>query len=59
MFANHVGCLDDLEKIKPEFHMHTSTQASWFEVADELLRYDEGSPELDKIWEEMEGWNAP
>ena len=54
-----LGCLDDLEKIKPESHQHTSSQASWFEVADELPRYEEGSPELNKIWEEGEGWNAP
>ena len=26
-----LGCLDDIEQIKPEFHMHTSEQASWFE----------------------------
>jgi len=54
-----LGCLDDLENIKPELHMHTSSQASWFKVADELPRFEEGAPKLDKIWEEGEGWNAP
>ena len=54
-----LGCLDDIEQIKPEFHMHTSEQASWFEVADELPRYDISSPELDRIWVDTEGWAAP
>ena len=54
-----LGCLDDLENIRPELHIHAASQASWFEVADDLPRHEEGAPELDKIWEEGEGWKAP
>jgi len=53
------GCLDDPIAIKPELHMHTSTQVSWCEIDDELPRHNEGAPEIDKIWEEMEGWSRP
>jgi len=54
-----LGCLDDIEQITPEFHMHTLSQASWFDVADGLPRYAISSPELDRIWVETEGWAAP
>ncbi len=54
----NLGCLDDPDLIKPEFHMHTSSQVSWCEIDDGLPRHAEGEPELDKLWIE-EGWNPP
>jgi hypothetical protein len=52
----HLGCLDDPNAIRPEFHTFTSTQVSWCEVADGLPRHAELGPELDKLWVELEGW---
>jgi hypothetical protein len=52
-----LGCLDDLENIRPEGHEHTASQASWFKVEDNLPRFEEGDPELEKIWVE-DGWNT-
>ncbi len=54
-----LGCLDDPNLIKPEFHAFTSTQVSWCEMDDGLPRHAEGSPELRKLWGEMEGWKLP
>ncbi len=54
-----LGSLDDPNAIKPEFHMFTSTQVSWCEMADGLPRHDEGAPELEKLWVELDGWTAP
>ena len=53
-----LGCLDDPNAIRPEFHMFTSTQVSWCEVADSLPRHAEGAPELEKLWSELDGWTA-
>jgi hypothetical protein len=53
-----LGCLDDPNAIRPEFHMFTSTQVSWCEVADGLPRHAEGAPELEKLWSELDGWTA-
>ena len=53
------GCLDDPNAIRPELHMHTSTQVSWCKIDDGLPRHAEGAPEIDKIWGEMEGWSKP
>ena len=54
-----LGCLDDPNAIKPEFHMFTSTQVSWCKMADGLPRHAEGTPEMDKLWVELDGWTAP
>lgn len=52
----HLGCLDDPNAIKPEFHVFASTQVSWCEIADDLPRHVELGPELEKLWAELEGW---
>ncbi len=54
----HLGCLDDPNAIRPEFHMFTSTQVAWCEMADGLPRHAEGEPELEKLWVELDGWTA-
>ncbi len=54
-----LGCLDDPNAIRPEFHMFTSTQVSWCEMADGLLRHAESAPELDKLWTELDGGTEP
>ena len=59
LIAISLGCLDDPNLIKPEFHSFTSTQVSWCEIDDGLPRHAEGSPELTKLWVEMEGWSRP
>ena len=50
-----LGCLDDPNAIRPDFHVHTSTQVSWCEVADGLPRHAESAPEMEKLWGELEG----
>ncbi len=55
----NLGCLDDPNAIRPEFHTFTSTQVSWCEIDDGLPRHAEGAPELGKLWGEMEGWSRP
>ncbi len=39
-----LATLDNPEVIKPEYHIWTSSQSSWFEIADNLPRHNEGSP---------------
>ena len=34
-----LGCLDDPNSIRPKFHIFTSTQVSWCEIADGLPRH--------------------
>ncbi len=55
----NLGCLDDPNLIKPEFHQHTSSQVSWHETADDLPRHAESAPELTALWVELGGWNPP
>jgi hypothetical protein len=50
-----LGCLDDPNVIRPEFHVFTSTQVRWCEVADNLPRHAESSPEMEKLWVESDG----
>ena len=50
-----LGCLDDPNAIKPEFHIYTSTQVGWCEIADGLPRYPESAPEVDRLWAKLEG----
>ena len=54
-----LGCLDDPNLIKPESHEFTSSQVSWCEIDDGLPRHAESSPEVTKLWVEMEGWSQP
>ncbi len=54
-----LGCLDDPNAIRPEFHIFTSTQVSWCEIADGLPRHAEAAPEVEKLWGELDGWTAP
>ena len=51
-----LGCLDDPNAIRPEFHVFTSTQVSWCEMADGLPRYPESAPEVDRLWADLDGW---
>jgi hypothetical protein len=53
-----LGCLDDPNAIKPEFHQFTADRVPWCEIADDLPRYPKGAPELSKLWTELEGWSA-
>ncbi|MDX1401972.1 MAG: GFA family protein [Kiloniellales bacterium] len=46
-----LGCLDEPNAISPSFHIFTSTQVSWCEVADGLPRYGESAPELNQLEE--------
>ena len=55
----NLGCLDDPDLIKPEFHAFTSSQVSWCEIDDDLPRYAEMGPVMEKLWVEMEGWSLP
>ena len=59
LMAVALGCLDDPNVIKPEFHAFTSTQVRWCEIDDGLPRHAEGSPKLRKLWAEMDGWDLP
>ena len=40
----NLATLDNPEVIKPEYHIWTSSQSSWFKIADNLPRHEEGSP---------------
>lgn len=35
-----LGTLDDPERVRPAFHKNIESRLSWFEVADELPRYE-------------------
>jgi hypothetical protein len=50
-----LGCLDDPNAVRPQFHAYTASQVSWCEMADGLPRYSGLSPEADKLWAEVEG----
>jgi hypothetical protein len=39
-----MGCLDDDPGIRPQYHIFVGSKAPWFEIADELPRYDEAAP---------------
>ena len=59
LVAINICCLDNPNLIKPEFHGYTSTQVSWCEIDDGLPSFVEGSPDLTRLWVEMEGWDRP
>ena len=46
---------DDPDAIRPEFHVFTSTQVSWCDMADGLPRHAENAPEMEKLWAESDG----
>ncbi len=50
-----LGSLDDPNAIKPEFHVFTSTQVGWCDMADGLPRHAENAPEMEKLWVESDG----
>ena len=50
-----LGCLDDPNVMRPTSHQFTSTQVGWCELADNLPRHAESSPELEKLWGESGG----
>lgn len=58
LISFRLGCLDDPNAIRPQYHHFTSTQVSWCEIADGLPRHPEGAPESSKLWAEVEGWQA-
>jgi hypothetical protein len=39
-----MGSLDDDPGIRPQYHIYVGSKAPWFEIADELPRYDEAAP---------------
>ena len=43
----NIGTLDDPEAVRPIKHIWTSSQMSWFDVADGLPRHAENAPEAD------------
>ena len=59
LFAIYLGCFDDPNLVKPELHEFTSTQVNWCALDDDLPRHAKGSPELNKLWSEIGGWNLP
>ncbi len=54
-----VVCLDDPNCIEPKFHQYTSSQATWFEMADDLPRHVGVAPEVEELWSRLEGWKQP
>lgn len=45
-----LGCLDDPNAIRPQFHMFTSSQVGWCKVEDGLPRHPDFAPELERLW---------
>lgn len=54
-----LGCLDDPNAIEPQFHMFTSNQVKWCDIAKGLPRHAEVAPESAKLWAEWEGRTQP
>ena len=50
----HLTLLDDQEAFKPKFHIYTSSQVSWLDLADDLPRYAEGAPDFSSLWKDSE-----
>jgi hypothetical protein len=50
-----LGCLDDPGGVRPQLHIHTSSQVSWLEIADDLPRYSESAPAVDRLWAAAKG----
>ena len=42
----NIGSLDDPSKVTPEYHIWTQSRIPWFDVADDLPRYDDGGPDV-------------
>ncbi len=43
-FGIALGTLDDDPGVRPECHVFVGSKASWFEITDDLPRYDELPP---------------
>lgn len=43
----NIGSLDDPEQFAPEYHIFTAEQLEWFEVNDELPRYEQSGRDGD------------
>ncbi|HAA29326.1 MAG TPA: GFA family protein [Cyanobacteria bacterium UBA8553] len=41
-----VCSMDDSEAIQPQYHVWTASQITWFEVADNLPRYQDEGPDI-------------
>lgn len=50
-----LGCLDQPARVAPTLHIHTSSQVPWFEIADNLPRYRDSAPDIDRLWSEAKG----
>jgi len=44
LFNLALGTLDDDPGVRPESHWHVASKAPWYEIADDLPRYDEYPP---------------
>jgi len=40
-----VGSMDEPDAVAPEHHVYDSSRIGWFDVADQLPRYDKGRPD--------------
>lgn len=54
-----LGCLDDLNLIKPIAHQYTKSQPKWLRMTDDLPRYTEVAPDVDELYSSLEGWQQP
>ena len=41
----NIGSLDDPELFEPEYHLYTADQLEWFEIDDDLPRFEGAQPE--------------
>lgn len=49
-----MGCLDDPNSVRPTLHIHTSTQVSWCQIADDLPHHQKSAAEVDRVWGELD-----
>jgi hypothetical protein len=40
----NVGSLDDCDRVRPRYHIWCESQVPWFEIADNLPRFDRSKP---------------
>jgi hypothetical protein len=41
----NVGSLDNCDRVKPRYHIWCESRISWFDVADDLPRFEQSNPE--------------
>lgn len=51
-----LGCLDDPNLVKPLAHQYTKSRPAWLKMADDLPRYAEVAPDVDRLYSSLEGW---